>query len=61
MSQLLVEMDGFEENSRVIIISAMNRLDILDPALLRPGLSGADLTNLVNEAALLQHIVINEL
>ncbi len=97
LNQMLVEMDGFEDNESVIVMAATNRPDVLDPALLRPGrfdrqvvvpnpdingrtailkvhmkktpiapdvnvevlargtpgFSGADLANLVNEAALL--------
>ena len=37
LNQILVEMDGFEKESRVIVLAATNRPDILDPALLRPG------------------------
>ncbi len=37
LNQILVEMDGFEQDTNVIVLAATNRMDVLDPALLRPG------------------------
>lgn len=57
LNQLLVEMDGFDQNSGVILMAATNRPDILDPALLRPGRFdrqiGVDAPDLNGRAAIL--------
>ncbi|MFA6131037.1 MAG: ATP-dependent zinc metalloprotease FtsH [Patescibacteria group bacterium] len=58
LNQILVEMDGFDPNSGVIVIAATNRPDVLDPALLRPGRFDRqvtlDLPNLVEREQILQ-------
>ncbi|XP_074879044.1 mitochondrial inner membrane m-AAA protease component AFG3L2 isoform X4 [Buteo buteo] len=59
LNQLLVEMDGFNTTTNVVILAGTNRPDILDPALMRPGrfdrqiYIGADIANVCNEAALI--------
>jgi cell division protease FtsH len=62
LNQILVEMDGFEQGTNVIVMAATNRPDVLDPALLRPGrfdrrvtLDNPDLTS--REAILNVHVV----
>ena len=58
LNQILVEMDGFETNTNIIILAATNRPDILDPALLRPGRFDRrvvlDLPDLIGRAAILK-------
>ncbi|KAL6969747.1 hypothetical protein U1Q18_029457 [Sarracenia purpurea var. burkii] len=51
-SQLLVELDGLERRSNVTVIAATNRPDDIDPALLRPGYTGADISLICRVAAL---------
>jgi len=58
LNQLLVEMDGFEQTTNVIVLAATNRADVLDPALLRPGRFDrqvvVDLPDLTGRLAILQ-------
>ena len=58
LNQILVEMDGFDTNTNIIIVAATNRPDILDPALLRPGRFDRrvvlDLPDLVGRTAILK-------
>ena len=58
LNQMLVEMDGFGVNEGIIVMAATNRVDILDPDLKQiaqttAGFTGADLENLLNEAAII--------
>lgn len=64
LNQILVEMDGFEPNEKVIVIAATNRGDVLDPALLRPGRFDRrvtiDLPDRVDRLAILQVHALNK-
>jgi cell division protease FtsH len=57
LNQLLVEMDGFDPRSRVIVLAATNRPDVLDPALLRPGRFDRQVRLDAPDAAARRHIL----
>jgi len=57
LNQLLVEMDGFDLRSRVIVVAATNRPDVLDPALLRPGRFDRQVRLDLPDAAARRHIL----
>jgi len=57
LNQLLVEMDGFDPRSRVIVVAATNRPDVLDPALLRPGRFDRQVRLDAPDAAARRHIL----
>src|SRR5215207_897591 len=57
LNQLLVEMDGFDLRSRVIVVAATNRPDVLDPALLRPGRFDRQVRLDAPDAAARRHIL----
>lgn len=61
LNQLLTEMDGFNKNDQIIVVGATNRLDVLDPALLRPGrfdkILEIPVPNLKSREKMIQHYV----
>lgn len=58
LNQLLVEMDGFETNEGIIVMAATNRVDILDPALTRPGRFDRNVTIGLPDAAAREEILL---
>src|SRR5690625_5974396 len=60
LNQLLVEMDGFDVKTNVILIAATNRPDVLDPALLRPGRSEEHTSELQSRGHLVCRLLLEK-